>query len=67
MAADKKDKKEIEVRDFFSVYSQDKVREIDARILKAQNEYDARMRQAMATAKDFVIFWHDTSDMLRFK
>ena len=55
MAADKKDKKEIEVRDFFSVYSQDKVREIDARILKAQNEYDARMRQAMATAKDFVI------------
>ena len=25
MAADKKDKKEIEVRDFFSVYSQDKV------------------------------------------
>ena len=55
MAADKKDKKEIEVRDFFSVYSQDKVREIDARILKAQNEYDARMRQAMATAKDFII------------
>ena len=55
MAADKKDKKEIEVRDFFSVYSKDKVREIDARILKAQNEYDARMRQAMATAKDFVI------------
>ncbi len=55
MAEDKKDKKGIEVRDFFSVYSQDKVREIDARILKAQNEYDARMRQAMATAKDFVI------------
>ena len=55
MAEDKKDKKEIEVRDFFSVYSQDKVREIDARILKAQNEYNARMRQAMATAKDFVI------------
>ena len=55
MAEDKKDKKEIEVRDFFSVYSQDKVREIDARILEAQNEYDARMRQAMATAKDFVI------------
>lgn len=55
MAEDKKDKKKIEVRDFFSVYSQDKVREIDARILKAQNEYDARMRQAMATAKDFVI------------
>ena len=55
MAEDKKYKKEIEVRDFFSVYSQDKVREIDARILKAQNEYDARMRQAMATAKDFVI------------
>ena len=55
MAKDKSEKKKIEVRDFFSVYSQDKVREIDARILKAQNEYDARMRQAMATAKDFVI------------
>ena len=55
MAKDKSEKKEIEVRDFYSVYSQDKVREIDARILKAQNEYDARMRQAMATAKDFVI------------
>lgn len=55
MAKDKTEKKEIEVRDFYSVYSQDKVREIDARILKAQNEYDARMRQAMATAKDFVI------------
>ncbi|UKK56906.1 hypothetical protein [Prevotella communis] len=55
MVKDKTEKKEIEVRDFYSVYSQDKVREIDARILKAQNEYDARMRQAMATAKDFVI------------
>ena len=55
MAKDKTEKKEIEVRDFYSVYSQDKVREIDARILKAQSEYDARMRQAMATAKDFVI------------
>ena len=55
MAEDKKDKKEIEVRDFYSVYSRDKVREVDERILKAQNEYDARMRQAMATAKDFVI------------
>lgn len=55
MAKDKSEKKKIEVRDFYSVYSQDKVREIDARILKAQNEYDARMRQAMATAKDFVI------------
>ena len=55
MAKDKTEKKEIEVRDFYPVYSQDKVREIDARILKAQNEYDARMRQAMATAKGFVI------------
>ena len=33
----------------------DKKDKKDARILKAQNEYDARMRQAMATAKDFVI------------
>lgn len=51
----KKDKQEIEVRDFYSVYSRDQVREVDARILKAQNEYDARMRQAVATTKDFVI------------
>lgn len=55
MATNKTDKKEIEVRDFYSVYTRDEVREIDARILKAQNEYDARMRQAMATAKDFII------------
>lgn len=55
MAKDKNEKKEIEVRDFYSIYSRDEVREIDVRILKAQNEYDARMRQAMATAKDFII------------
>lgn len=55
MTKDKTEKKEIEVRDFYSIYSRDEVREIDARILKAQNEYDARMRQAMATAKDFII------------
>lgn len=51
----KKDKQEIEVCDFYSVYSRDEVREVDARIQKAQDEYDARMRQAVATAKDFVI------------
>lgn len=55
MAKNETEKKEIEVRDFFSVFSRDEVREVDARILKAQNEYDARMRQAMATTKDFVI------------
>lgn len=55
MAKNKTDKKEIEVRDFYSVYSREKVREVDERIMKAQNEYDARMRKAMATAKDFVI------------
>ena len=55
MAKNKTKKKEIEVRDFYSVYSREKVREVDARIMKAQNEYDARMRKAMATAKDFVI------------
>lgn len=55
MAKDNTEKKEIEVRDFYSVYTREKVREIDERIMKAQNEYDARMRKAMATAKDFVI------------
>lgn len=55
MAKNKTEKKEIEVRDFYLEYSREVVREVDARILKAQNEYDARMRQAVATAKDFVI------------
>jgi hypothetical protein len=55
MAKNNTDKKGIEVRDFYSVYSRDQVREVDARIVKAQNEYDARVRKAMASAKDFVI------------
>lgn len=55
MAKNKTEKKRVEVCDFYSVYSREKVREVDARIMKAQNEYDAHMRQAIATAKDFVI------------
>ena len=55
MAKNMSDKKKIEVRDFYSVYSREQVREIDERIMKAQEEYNARLRQAMATAKDFVI------------
>lgn len=55
MAKEKTETNEIEICDFYSIYSRDVVREIDERILKAQNEYDARMRQAMATAKDFII------------
>jgi len=55
MAKDMEGKKKIEVRDFYSVYSHEQVREIDERIMKAQEEYDAHLRQAMATAKDFVI------------
>lgn len=55
MAKNMSDKKKIEVRDFYSVYSHEQVREIDERIMKAQEEYTARLRQAMATAKDFVI------------
>jgi hypothetical protein len=55
METKKTEKKEIVVRDFYSVYSREEVREIDERIMKAQKEYDARMRQAIATAKDFII------------
>ena len=55
MAKNNSEKNGIEVRDFYSVYSRDQVREVDARIVKAQSEYDARVRKAMATAKDFVI------------
>lgn len=55
METKKTEKKEIVVRDFYSVYSREEVREIDERIMKAQKEYDGRMRQAIATAKDFII------------
>lgn len=55
MAKNNSEKKGIEVRDFYSVYSRAQVREVDARIVKAQHDYDARERKAMATAKDFVI------------
>lgn len=55
MAKKDAEQKEIKVCDFYSVYSRDEVREVDARIEKAQNEYDARMRQVVSTAKDFVI------------
>lgn len=55
MAKNNSEKNGIEVRDFYSVYSRDQVREVDARIVKAQHDYDARVRKAMATAKDFVI------------
>ena len=43
------------VRAFSSVYSHDKVREIDDRIMKAQKKYEARVQKAMENAKDFVI------------
>lgn len=55
MAKEKTETNEIKICDFYSFCSRDEVREIDKRILKAQNEYDAHMRQAMATAKDFII------------
>ena len=55
METKKTEKKDIVVHDFYSVYSREEVSKIDERIMKAQKEYDARMRQAIATDKDFII------------
>ena len=47
--------KTIESVDFFSVYSREKVAEIDKRIEKKQKEYDAKLRDKMMKVKDFPI------------
>ena len=39
--------------DFFSVYSEEEVAEIDKRIERKQKEYDAKLRDRMMKAKDF--------------
>ena len=39
--------------DFFSVYSREKVAEIDRRIMLQQKEHDAKLRDAMSKARDF--------------
>ena len=39
--------------DFFSVYSEEEVAEIDKRIEMKQKEYDAKLRDKMMKAKDF--------------
>ena len=39
--------------DFFSVYSEEEVAEIDKRIERSQKEYDAKLRDKMMKAKDF--------------
>lgn len=55
MATKKNTKAVGSVRAFSSVYSHDKVREIDDRIMKAQKKYNARVQKAMANTKDFAI------------
>ena len=55
MAKNKEKKEKIEVRDFYSVYTREQVREIDERIMEAQREYNARLQKAMRNAKDFVM------------
>ena len=55
MAKKNEQKEKIEVRDFYSVYSREKVHEIDERIVEAQREYNARLQKAMRNAKDFVM------------
>ena len=42
-----------EIVDFFSVHSREEVTEIDKRIERKQNEYDAKLRDIMMKAKDF--------------
>ena len=39
--------------DFFSVYSEEEVAEIDKRIEMKQKEYDAKLRDRMMKAKNF--------------
>lgn len=55
MAKNNEKKAKIEVQDFYSVYSREKVHEIDERIVEAQREYNSRLQKAMRNAKDFVM------------
>ena len=55
MAKNNEKKEKIEVRDLYSVYTREQVREIDERIMEAQREYNARLQKAMRNAKDFVM------------
>ena len=55
MTAKKTSKAATSVRTFSSLFNQDKVREIDNRIMLAHNKYNTSVQRAMAIAKDFVI------------
>lgn len=55
MAKNNETKEKMEVRDFYSVYTLEQVREIDDRIMEAQRKYNARLQNAMRKAKDFVM------------
>lgn len=55
MAKNNENKEKMEVRDFYSVYTHEQVREIDDRIMEAQRKYNARLQNAMRKAKDFVM------------
>lgn len=55
MAKNNEKKEKMEVRDFYSVYTPEQVREIDDRIMEAQRKYNARLQNAMRKAKDFVM------------
>ena len=55
MAKKNENKEKMEVRDFYSVYTPEQVREIDDRIMEAQRKYNARLQNAMRKAKDFVM------------
>lgn len=55
MSQNNEKKEKIEVRDFYSVYSQEQVREIDERIVETHRKYNARLQNAMRNAKDFVM------------
>ncbi len=55
MAKNNEKKEKMEVRDFYSVYTPEQVREIDDRIMEAQRKYNAQLQNAMRKAKDFVM------------
>ena len=55
MSKNNEKKEKMEVRDFYSVYTPEQVREIDDRIMEAQRKYNAQLQNAMRKAKDFVM------------
>ena len=44
---------QLEIKPFNEVYSQEEIDKVDKKILEAQHQYDARLRDAFHKVKDF--------------